>query len=911
MLNEVAMRKLQMSSIGPCGSEDSRTVPALDTKKTSDAWSLSITERRASRRLSLRLPTHLRFQGQTWKGTTRSISLGGLSMEFEAEIPAMLNQQMRLTFGPESSGLDSLGMVCGIRTSGDGLAVGNPSSMTLAIQFVHLGAADERVLAAILSEGQHRTKALRVTAALIAQEQEEALIEAGVGPAPAPQPRLQRVPRRERPREERRREPRVVVGLSTVVSLRNHAGQRRLSAASTTDLTPKGACVCLSVDGSVDEDVLGSELELRWTAETQQEISADQLSASLCSVVGEVVWTKPGSAEGRPGCVPVAGRTVLAGVRFLPVAKETEDIIEHLLAQAPAGGAEPRVEGPSVISEFSECARASGLRIVLCHDRPHTAPVGDAPIIVLAPGYGESKRDYVPLAYYLAGNGFHVVRYDNVNHVGESDGLVTQFRLEDMEIDLETVLQHVAAQYPGRPIGLVATSLAGRVALKVAGRVPHVRLLMTINGIMDVRHTLQAVHQEDLIGEHLAGVRKGVVNILGLTIDADRWLEHAVQAGYADLATTQQDAARLRIPVVLFHAEQDAWVDPASIAAVTEAMGSNLRHSFEVPGALHRLQESPRKARTVYRQVALCCQQELWPERRQERLVEPSHREIGAQNRVERDRNKTRRPMRKSDHVAFWQEYLHNFQTIPNVADFWRLMDHLYRLMGECHEGERILDAGCGNGNFGVFLQLNEAFRQRYARRGNFRSPDYVGLDFVPAALAQAKVNFEQVKQTLQGQFFEGLRAYVPMSMRVCQADLEHPLPFADHSFDRVVCNLVLGYVRDPLSTLREYLRVLAPQGRLVISNLKPYADLSAIYRNFVDTAQTPDQIEEGRRLLDNSGRIKEREGEGTFHFHYQAEFEGLLRAAGVARPRVYSTFGNQALIAVADKRLVNVTIAA
>ena len=40
------------------------------------------------------------------------------------------------------------------------------------------------------------------------------------------------------------------------------------------------------------------------------------------------------------------------------------------------------------------------------------------------------------------------------------------------------------------------------------GRVSHVRLLMLINGIMDVRHTLQAVHQEDLIGEHLVGVQR-------------------------------------------------------------------------------------------------------------------------------------------------------------------------------------------------------------------------------------------------------------------------------------------------------------------------------------------------------------------------------------------------------------------
>jgi hypothetical protein len=36
-----------------------------------------------------------------------------------------------------------------------------------------------------------------------------------------------------------------------------------------------------------------------------------------------------------------------------------------------------------------------------------------------------------------------------------------------------------------------------------------------------------------------------------------------------------------------------------------------------------------------------------------------------------------------------------------------------------------------------------------------------------------------------------------------------------------------------------------------------------------------------------------------------------LLRAAGVTHPRVYSTFGNQALIAVADKGLANLTVAA
>lgn len=817
MSNDIVVINGNRLSAGHLLEEVSRQSSAPDRKHQGGSWSFSVAERRASHRLHVHLSTSLRLQDRTWKGVTKSISFGGLSMAFGNDVPAVLNQRILLSLSPDAGGLDSVGIVCGIRGSGNAnVSGGGPSGTTLAVQFLRLCVGDEQLLASFFNEGRVRSRELRLVAALVAQESEEVLVDVGTGKPLAPaQPSARFLRGSAGPRRERRRRGGAAVGLSTEISLGSPAGDGIPSGELTNDSTSNGVCV----DGES--------------------------------------------------------------------------------------------EGPAMISEFSECFRPSGPRIVLCHDRPRTGVSPDAPIVVLAPGYGESKRDYVPLAYYLAGNGFHVVRYDNVNHVGESDGVVTQFRLQDMESDLEAVLDHVAAQWPDRSIGLVATSLAGRVALKVTGQAPHVKLLVLINGIMDVRHTLQAVHQEDLIGEHLAGVRKGIVNILGLTIDADRWLEHAVQGNYADLDTTRRDAEGLQTPIVLFHAEHDAWVDPASIQTVEEAIGPYVRHSYVVPGGLHRLQESPRKARTVYRQIVSSCRQELWPERHMDEMVEPSHREIGVQNRVERERGKGRRLIGKADHVAFWKDYLHNFQTIPNVADFWRLMDQVYRLMGDCHHGERILDAGCGNGNFGVFLQLNQAFRQRYARRGDFRSPDYIGVDFVPAALTQATANFDQVGGTLRGQFPEGLRSYRPMSMRVCRADLESPLPFPDHSFDRVVCNLVIGYVRDPLFTLREYLRVLAPQGRLVISNLKPYADLSAIYRSFVETAQTVDQVEEGRRLLDNSGKIKAREGEGVFHFFHQAELESLLRAAGVAHPRVYSTFGNQALIAVAEKGLAHLSAAA
>ena len=99
---------LHVTQPGPAlhGHEDGLKVSQADRKKTNDAWSLSLAERRASRRLALRLSTQLFFQGQTWKGITKSIGLGGLSMDFVSEIPAMLNQQMRLSFSPEEGALD-------------------------------------------------------------------------------------------------------------------------------------------------------------------------------------------------------------------------------------------------------------------------------------------------------------------------------------------------------------------------------------------------------------------------------------------------------------------------------------------------------------------------------------------------------------------------------------------------------------------------------------------------------------------------------------------------------------------------------------------------------------------------------------------------------------------------------------
>jgi ubiquinone/menaquinone biosynthesis C-methylase UbiE len=75
-----------------------------------------------------------------------------------------------------------------------------------------------------------------------------------------------------------------------------------------------------------------------------------------------------------------------------------------------------------------------------------------------------------------------------------------------------------------------------------------------------------------------------------------------------------------------------------------------------------------------------------------------------------------------------------------------------------------------------------------------------VGVDLSEAMLAQAKK-----KLPIEGRFIE---------LRVGDAQA---LPFGDESFDAVILNLILSVVPDPTLCMSEAIRVLRPDGRIVV----------------------------------------------------------------------------------------------
>jgi len=554
-----------------------------------------------------------------------------------------------------------------------------------------------------------------------------------------------------------------------------------------------------------------------------------------------------------------------------------------------------------LISTPFHCLNNSGKNIVGYLDHQEHVHA-QAPVVVLAPGYGETKREYITLAYYLASNGFNVIRYDHTDHVGESDGEHEQTSLSNMKQDMDTMLDFVKQKWTHSKVALVATSLAGRVALKVLSKNRQVDQLILISGIVDVRATLTAVHQEDLIGDYMEGTGRGVTNVLGFNVDGHTFLHDTVEGQYSELATTIEDVRNLTSPVVWFSAEQDAWVEQESHQQVMNAFPSHQCRSFIIPEGLHRLQENPRKARAVYRHIVFACQEQLAWHPETDELIEPSRKELGLQNRIERENNQTRRFQHEADHVDFWSNYLSNFHYIANSHDYMAALDHIYHLLGTVSPGDRLLDAGCGNGHFGSFLFAKEWMQRQQTRNQQDEPIHYVGVDFVETALKEANTHLNQVlKQASQGTSpcTNPSNILMPNFYRL---DLNKPLPFRDESYDRIMSNLVVGYLRDPAASIRELLRVLAPGGKLVLTNLKPCSDLTQIYRNFVDGTIADTAIQEAREVLNNSSHIRQGESEGAFQFYTQEEFHQVLQACGADNPRVFPTFGNQAFIAVVEK---------
>jgi ubiquinone/menaquinone biosynthesis C-methylase UbiE len=117
--------------------------------------------------------------------------------------------------------------------------------------------------------------------------------------------------------------------------------------------------------------------------------------------------------------------------------------------------------------------------------------------------------------------------------------------------------------------------------------------------------------------------------------------------------------------------------------------------------------------------------------------------------------------------------------------------------------GLRILDLGCGTG--------------RHALRLAAAGANVTAVDFSEGMLAQARRR----------------AGTLPIDFRA--HDLTQPLPFADASFDRIICGLVLDHIPKLKPLFAEMRRVCSPTGFAMISVMHPAMMLRGVEARFTD----------------------------------------------------------------------------
>ena len=112
--------------------------------------------------------------------------------------------------------------------------------------------------------------------------------------------------------------------------------------------------------------------------------------------------------------------------------------------------------------------------------------------------------------------------------------------------------------------------------------------------------------------------------------------------------------------------------------------------------------------------------------------------------------------------------------------------------LGEIHQGEMVLDVGCGAGVDAIIAGL-------------MVGPDgsVEGVDIVPEIIARAEKNLKLTN--LNNVKFNTIKG--------------EKLPFGDSTFDVIISNGVINLIPDKETSLKEILRVLKPAGRLMLAD--------------------------------------------------------------------------------------------
>jgi ubiquinone/menaquinone biosynthesis C-methylase UbiE/pimeloyl-ACP methyl ester carboxylesterase len=533
------------------------------------------------------------------------------------------------------------------------------------------------------------------------------------------------------------------------------------------------------------------------------------------------------------------------------------------------------------------------------HGDPHGAVA-----VVVPGGWGQTKEALLPLARTLiASFGSHdrpivVLRYDGVRKRGESFN-DPECRVPGRENhnyvfsqgvdDLESVVRHLREDDDFKVARLVVVSFsAAAIEVRKALARDEARYVdgwVSVAGSPDLQSMARSISGGvDFVGGYERGVRFGLQELLGVTVDIDRIAVDAIAHELSYIEQSRQDFADIDIPITWLHGQYDAWVDFERVRDVLSHGDLSKRRLIVIPTG-HQLKTS-RQAKEAFQLIArevscMALGEPLAP------LAAPV-REVRALRLAEH----LRLPDRETDLRAFWRDYLVGRDRslgieLLTAGSAYRVL-MAQQIEALCLEpGVCIADLGSGTGAFSLALAHSAGRPDAVA---------VVAIDYVKEALDRAR-------ERLACRTAPGLH----VSYAEADLDLVHDgqrVPVKAASFDRVLASLLLSYLERPERVLAEIHRMLRSGGRVVISTLCRDADISRLYAESyaelqvgyagrdLPELQQSDVGRVARNFLNDAARILELEEDGAFHFWDPEELRALVADAGFVEVEVRRALG-------------------
>ncbi|PWT93627.1 MAG: hypothetical protein C5B54_01565 [Acidobacteria bacterium] len=250
--------------------------------------------------------------------------------------------------------------------------------------------------------------------------------------------------------------------------------------------------------------------------------------------------------------------------------------------------------------------------------------VPPAAVAILVPGFGRRMHQHSALCRYLAANGIGVVRFDSLDHIGLSDGEISDYTLSGGLRSLEAAVAVARDVFPAASYSLVATSLTSRIALRYFQRDRTMGRLIAMSGIVNVRKTLAHVLAEDYstwVESDLpekAIFESQSIKMLPLYRDG-----HGHD--WFTLGTTLREIAALSAPAHWFVGRDDDWIDRQDIEACAAAHPEQFLLTW-LNSCGHDIGRNASAARAMMRRIVLLCLND--PRFGEDDIIEPGYNDL-------------------------------------------------------------------------------------------------------------------------------------------------------------------------------------------------------------------------------------------------------------------------------------------